>query len=164
MPLPWLAQTICIPAAPYGSLQWQHTHQEETQEPSNQMEGCIKRRCCRTVSKMMLLSEQHLRRWEWAPLAEALPTLQESKLWLTCIIENYWVDGRSQNVQTTWEASHSSSNQLELCIINSHSNHLHILYEKQAMERFGYLEHLLDLLPWQIHVEFVKKLQNLTDA
>lgn len=31
-------------------------------------------------------------------------------------------------------------------------------------ERSGYLKHLLDLLPRQIYVEFVKKLQNLTDA
>lgn len=32
------------------------------------------------------------------------------------------------------------------------------------MESFQYLKHLLDLLPRQIYVEFVKKLQNLTDA
>lgn len=35
-------------------------------DPSNQMEDSVKR-CCRIVSRMLLLSQQFLWRWDWVP-------------------------------------------------------------------------------------------------
>lgn len=61
----------------------------------------IKSWCCRIASEFLFLFYQslslyqyhYLTRWEWAPLADELPTRQASELWITCIIEHYWVMG-----------------------------------------------------------------------